>query len=946
MRGVMKRIINTVLLIGALFASFGCQKTELIEKNKEGLYEYHFSILNGEGTKAVIGDSNIEWVSGDRVGMFVGNYKGYAKVDVTTEPKMVVLYSTTAIPVGTMAYAYAPNDDDNKTNDPDMVKITLNDIQSGASSSAMPLAGIPFEVQEAIEAGNQEGNGAIKFMNLGSVIVFNIYSSNENYRNETIESIQFEADGTIAGVGYLDLTGVSATDESSLELVMDEEKNTVKVNEAVAVTADNMADATPIKMVVLPGTFAGNLIITTNAATYTREIPSRAYARSHTRTFGVDIAKAERTAGHEETVVSLPYNETFESNIGSFEIENIVKPDGLAAVWTYDSNYKCMKATGHLGSSDYQTEAMLVSPWINLAGVSGAKVSFDNAYNYTNTPATDFSMWIKSEGPDSDWTRITIEYGTGKFAWATNNIAIPVDYLGQKVKVAFKYTSTSTAAGTWEIKNFSVAAEKADPDLSYTVTTFEADVNEGFTAPNLVNPHELTVTYSSNNTAIATVDAETGEVELQGGEGTVTITASFAGNDVYKEGSASYSITVSDSSVEAVTYFYESFDEFDGTGGNDGQFSGSIASNATTDTDEAWTTLTKVGGADACIKYGTSSDNGIMTTGVIDVTGNAKLSFKAAGWASGTNTLQVSATGATLSGDTNITLTNGAWKDYNISISGATGEVILTFTGKRGFMDEVAVYTGEAPIKPLPLQDPELSFATTSYSVEPGEAFTAPALTNPYNLTVSYSSDNTSVASVDASTGVVTIGSVEGVATITASFAGDDTFEAGSASYTIEVKTKGSSLTYTMTLDSNTNGSNNVHLTSTNNISWNNVTWTPAVTWGASKYWGTSKSFAQVGSANNPATSFSLTTSGFAGKKVKSVSVDCYCTSATGPTLTIIAGNTTMLSQAALTKTNSTTMSTTGGDVTLGASDNLIILFESTAKAGICLSQITVTYED
>ena len=93
-----------------------------------------------DDTRAVIGDSNVEWIAGDQVGMFVGDYKGYAKVDVTTSPKMVVLYSTTAIPAGTMAYAYAPYDEDNKTSEatPEWVKITLSDVQSGAQVSAMP----------------------------------------------------------------------------------------------------------------------------------------------------------------------------------------------------------------------------------------------------------------------------------------------------------------------------------------------------------------------------------------------------------------------------------------------------------------------------------------------------------------------------------------------------------------------------------------------------------------------------------------------------------------------------------------------------------------------------------------------------------------------------------------------------------------------------------------
>jgi len=80
----------------------------------------------------------------------------------------------------------------------------------------------------------------------------------------------------------------------------------------------------------------------------------------------------------------------------------------------------------------------------------------------------------------------------------------------------------------------------------------------------------------------------------------------------------------------------------------------------------------------------------------------------------------------------------------------------------------------------------ELSFPKASYTAKVGETFTAPTLTNRHNLTVSYTVDNTDVADVDATTGEVTINAA-GTAKITAAFAGNDTYAAGSASYTLIV---------------------------------------------------------------------------------------------------------------------------------------------------------------
>lgn len=82
----------------------------------------------------------------------------------------------------------------------------------------------------------------------------------------------------------------------------------------------------------------------------------------------------------------------------------------------------------------------------------------------------------------------------------------------------------------------------------------------------------------------------------------------------------------------------------------------------------------------------------------------------------------------------------------------------------------------------------ELSFGeTSSYNAAIGGSFTAPTLTNPHNVPVTYSSDNASVASVNSNSGVVTIGSTKGTAIITAHADETEDYAAGDATYTIIV---------------------------------------------------------------------------------------------------------------------------------------------------------------
>ena len=84
--------------------------------------------------------------------------------------------------------------------------------------------------------------------------------------------------------------------------------------------------------------------------------------------------------------------------------------------------------------------------------------------------------------------------------------------------------------------------------------------------------------------------------------------------------------------------------------------------------------------------------------------------------------------------------------------------------------------------------DAGLAFDPTTYDAEMNGTFNAPILTNPYGLTVTYTSSDPSKATVDPTTGAVTlVPNAVGDVIITASSAETDTYKAGSASYTIKI---------------------------------------------------------------------------------------------------------------------------------------------------------------
>ena len=101
-------------------------------------------------------------------------------------------------------------------------------------------------------------------------------------------------------------------------------------------------------------------------------------------------------------------------------------------------------------------------------------------------------------------------------------------------------------------------------------------------------------------------------------------------------------------------------------------------------------------------------------------------------------------------------------------------------------------------LEPAQKEDPELAWSAESASAQIGETNTFPTLTNPHSVTVSYSSSDSEKATIDASTGEITL-VAEGDTTISAAFAGDDTYEAQTVTYTLTVQAAAPT-TYTITL--------------------------------------------------------------------------------------------------------------------------------------------------
>ena len=141
--------------------------------------------------------------------------------------------------------------------------------------------------------------------------------------------------------------------------------------------------------------------------------------------------------------------------------------------------------------------------------------------------------------------------------------------------------------------------------------------------------------------------------------------------------------------------FHETFDACSGTGGNDDQWKGTIASNSIPSSLSEWDFSGKAYGGDRCVRLGNGSTISGATSPSISFTNGTKytLIFRAGAWTGG-------ATVKVKLGDTqvgsNLTLqdSNFATYAYELNPTGAATVTIELAGKKRFFLDDIMILEG------------------------------------------------------------------------------------------------------------------------------------------------------------------------------------------------------------------------------------------------------------
>ena len=544
----MKKIAFLMTAVAAVLISCQQEELEVIKPAEPTGYVYHFEVSEGE-TKSTLGDDGVFWAAGDQVGLYPGAATSVAaSVNTSVTPKTVTFSTGSPLEAGTSVYSYYPYQAGNA--DASATKIVFPTVQTGGSDSAMPMAGVPFQISDS----DNGTDGVIHFRNLGAVIDFRVYSA--KYAGERVSSITFTAtSGTnpVSGDATVDLTGVNPNDEATLAVTWPANAanpSSVTLSQFTTVAASKDAAAEGhLYMVVAPGSYSsGTITVVTNAATYTFPFTNQALVRNSLKRFNMNLesANATREARYvrvnsaDEIVDGGKYLIVSESNSTANVFHPVLNEsnytgDVSVADILVDNNEKFIRF-----SSDMEACQILLM-----------KVT-DSDYCIRVTAAGNKGLYL-------DRNQIAVGEHTSTFTFNTNDKTVKINSnissgYGTSVSRYYLRYSSSAFSSTSSNSASSLALYKLDEgplmaqSLMFSTVNYEyvlggQSVPVVLTETPALSGNNTTVTFSSSNPSVATVDASTGAVTVLAAGKTV-VTAIVADSDLYMGASAYYILTV------------------------------------------------------------------------------------------------------------------------------------------------------------------------------------------------------------------------------------------------------------------------------------------------------------------------------------------------------------------------------------------------------------------
>ena len=162
--------------------------------------------------------------------------------------------------------------------------------------------------------------------------------------------------------------------------------------------------------------------------------------KKESQTFGA-IFRIETT--------NLSYLATGGTDFGEMTTDN-------SSVWRYNSQY------GAYASKSGGVSGNLFTPAKDMSKVTSVSLSFQHTHKFAGTPSEELTLWVtkdfKGSWDESEWQQLTISPYASNTNWIFVSVSmnVPTAYVGKNTVFAFRYKSTASNYGTWEIKNLKI----------------------------------------------------------------------------------------------------------------------------------------------------------------------------------------------------------------------------------------------------------------------------------------------------------------------------------------------------------------------------------------------------------------------------------------------------------------------------------------------------------
>lgn len=233
----MKNIIFAATAMIVAMTAVSCSKVAGIEENPS--YTYIFAVENEElpSVKSDMSDDHLVFETGDHLGFSLekdGQIAYTERTSIqTTEPRPIFGFTTNLeMKAGDRIYVVSPrvlpidngkfNDRREPVNADPMQSITIPLVQTHKGGkfdgAAMPMVSVPFTFTKDMLVGADNQLQEVKFLNLGALLDFRVFSTDGKYQNEIVRDVIFEADKNIVGEFKINVQNVNPDDEKTLAI--------------------------------------------------------------------------------------------------------------------------------------------------------------------------------------------------------------------------------------------------------------------------------------------------------------------------------------------------------------------------------------------------------------------------------------------------------------------------------------------------------------------------------------------------------------------------------------------------------------------------------------------------------------------------------------------------------------------------------------------------------